>query len=137
MGKKFQIEKILIPFDFSEAAELALEHGAYMAKLLKAEILLLHVIESFSFAAAISSAFSKSQSEFETKLKSSAGEKLKEVALKLQQDSGMKVIDMIDNGKIYKKINSVAESSHVDLIVMGTHGSGGSQDHIVGSNTFI
>src|SRR6476620_296769 len=66
--KRFHIEKILIPFDFSETAELALEHGSFMAKLLKAEITLLHVVESYSFTSAISQAFSKTQSEFETKV---------------------------------------------------------------------
>lgn len=74
-----------------------------MAKLHKAEIILLHVVESFSFASAISSAFGKSQSEFETKIKSSAGEKLKELSEKLHHDSGMKVIPRTENGKIYKK----------------------------------
>lgn len=136
MGKKFHIEKILIPFDFSETAVLALEHAVFMAKLHKAEIYLLHVIESFSFASAISAAFGKSQSEFENKMKATADEKLKELAHKLHHDSGMKVVDIIENGKIYKKINSVAEANNIDIIVMGTHGSGGGQDHVVGSNTF-
>ena len=136
MGKKFHIEKILIPFDFSETAVLALEHAVFMAKLHKAEIYLLHVIESFSFASAISSAFGKSQSEFENKMQATANEKLKELAHKLHHDSGMKVVDIIENGKIYKKINLVAEANNIDIIVMGTHGSGGEQDHVVGSNTF-
>ena len=65
MSKKFQIRKILIPYDFSDTAELALEHAVFMAKLHKAEIILVHVIESYSFTSAISSAFGKSQSEFE------------------------------------------------------------------------
>ena len=46
MNKKFQLKKILIPFDFSETAELALKHAVFMAKLHKADIILLHVIES-------------------------------------------------------------------------------------------
>ncbi len=136
MGKKFHIEKILIPFDFSETADLALEHAVFMAKFNKAEIILLHVVESFSFAAAISAAFGKSQSEFESKMESSAADKLKELAVKLHHDSGMMVTPIIEKGKIYKKINNLAEEKRVDVIVMGTHGSGGAQDHVVGSNTF-
>lgn len=136
MNKKFQIGKILIPFDFSETAELALEHAVFMAKLHKAEITLLHVIESFSFASAISAAFGKTQSEFESKIKSSAAEKLKELADKLHHDSGMKVTPRTENGKIYKKINNVAEEEKCDIIVMGTHGSSGTQEYVVGSNTY-
>ena len=78
MNKKFLIKKLLIPFDFSETAELALEHAVFMAKLHKADLHLLHVIESYSFTSAISNAFSKSQSEFESKIESSANEKLKQ-----------------------------------------------------------
>ena len=64
MRRTFTIKRILIPYDFSDTAALALEHGAFMAKLMKAEITLLHVIESYSFASAITNAFSKTQSGF-------------------------------------------------------------------------
>ena len=136
MGKKFQIKKILIPFDFSETAQLALEHAVFMAKLHKAEILLVHVIESFSFASAISSAFGKSQSEFNEKIEVSAGEKLQQLTEKLHHDSGMKVSHRMESGKIYKKIVAIAEETESDIIIMGTHGVSGFQDFLVGSNTY-
>src|SRR5436190_11409150 len=99
MNKKFQIKKILIPYDFSETAELALEHATFMAKLHKAEIHLLHVVESYSFTSAISGAFTKSQSEYESKIESSANVRLQEIADKLHHDSGMKVIFKTESGK--------------------------------------
>jgi nucleotide-binding universal stress UspA family protein len=136
MSKKFQIKKILIPFDFSETAELALEHAVFMAKLHKADILLLHVVESFSFASAISSAFGKSQSEFESKMESSAKDRLQSLTEKLHHDSGMAVSYKIESGKIYKKIMSIAEEDKADIIVMGTHGVSGFQEFLVGSNTY-
>ena len=136
MAKKFHIKKILIPFDFSETAELALEHAVFMAKLHKAEIIIAHVIESYSFTSAISSAFGKSQSEFEEKLESSTNDKLQQLTEKLHHDSGMKVIFRTETGKIYKKIVNIAEETDVDIIVMGTHGVSGFQDFLVGSNTY-
>ncbi len=136
MAKKFHIKKILIPFDFSETAELALEHAVFMAKLHKAEIIIAHVIESYSFTSAISSAFGKSQSEFEEKLESSTNDKLLQLSEKLHHDSGMKVIFRTETGKIYKKIVNIAEETDVDIIVMGTHGVSGFQDFLVGSNTY-
>jgi len=39
------IERILIPTDFSETAELAVAHGANMAHLFNAKIFLLHCIQ--------------------------------------------------------------------------------------------
>mgnify|MGYP005742589521 FL=1 len=41
----FKIQKILIPIDFSETSMLAIEHAAFTAKLFKADLVLLHVIE--------------------------------------------------------------------------------------------
>jgi nucleotide-binding universal stress UspA family protein len=136
MSKKFQIQRILIPYDFSETAELALEHAIFMAKLHKAEILLLHVVESYSFTSAISNAFSKSQTEYETKIETSANVRLKEIADKIHQANGMKVTASTESGKIYKKIISIADEKDIDIIVMGTHGSSGFQEFIAGSNAF-
>src|SRR5436190_8443598 len=136
MSKKFQIQRILIPYDFSETAELALEHATFMAKLHKAEIHLLHVVESYSFTSAISSAFSKSQTEYETKIETSANVRLKEIGDKLHQTSGMKVVCSTEAGKIYKKIISISEEKDIDIIVMGTHGSSGFQEFLVGSNAY-
>jgi nucleotide-binding universal stress UspA family protein len=50
------INRILIPYDFSETADLSLEHAVFMAKLMKAEITLLHIVETVSFTSAISHA---------------------------------------------------------------------------------
>ncbi len=136
MNKKFLIKKILIPFDFSETAELALEHAVFMAKLHKADIILLHVIESYSFTSAISQAFGKSQSEFEQKIETSANDRLKELTSKLHHDSGMGVQFRIESGKIYKFIVNVAEEMDVDIILMGTHGVSGFQEFLIGSNTY-
>ena len=47
--KKPEIKRILIPMDFSETGQLALEEGAFMASLFKAELYLLHVIELTEF----------------------------------------------------------------------------------------
>ncbi|MCC7232653.1 MAG: universal stress protein [Bacteroidia bacterium] len=136
MSKKFEINKILIPFDFSETAELALEHAVFMAKLHKADLILLHVIESYSFTSAISQAFSKSQTEFESKVESSANERLQQLSDKLHHDSGMGVNYRTEVGKIYKKIISVADEMNADIIIMGTHGVSGFQEFLVGSNTY-
>ena len=43
--KIFQIKRILIPTDFSKTCLLAIEHAAFMARLYKADIYLLHTIE--------------------------------------------------------------------------------------------
>src|ERR1700722_11794174 len=47
--KTVQIKKILVPTDFSETGLLALEHAAFMASLFKAQLYLLHVVETFEY----------------------------------------------------------------------------------------
>lgn len=130
MQKDFKIERILIPYDFSETADLSLEHAVFMAKLLKAEIVLLHIVETLALPSAISHAFSG----FEKKVESASNEKLNELALKLHAENGIPVKIITEVGKIYKKIAQTAKQAHCDLIIMGTHGSGGS-GYLIGSNT--
>lgn len=134
--KRFHIQKILVPYDFSETSELALEHASFMAKLLKAELTLLHVVESYSFTSAISNAFSKTQRDFESKVESSANENLQQIANNLHHKDGIKVNIRTDVGKIYKTIISVGEEIDTDIIIMGTHGVSGVQELLIGSNAF-
>lgn len=130
MNKDFHVKKILIPFDFSETAELSLEHAVFMAKLFKAEITLVHIVETVTFTSAISHALSG----FEKKVETASNEKLQELADKLHLENGIKVSVITEVGRIYKKIVQVAKQSHTDVIVMGTHGTGGASN-VIGSNT--
>jgi nucleotide-binding universal stress UspA family protein len=133
--EKFEIRKILIPYDFSETAALALEHGVFMAKLNRAEITLLHIIETVTFTSAIAHAFS-SKSDFENKVEESAIEKLQEIASDIHHKSGIKVHVKAEVGRIYKKIVEVSAEDEIDLILMGTHGVSGFQEFFMGSNAF-
>ncbi|MEP7262878.1 MAG: universal stress protein [Bacteroidota bacterium] len=130
MQKDFRIKKILIPYDFSETADLSLEHAVFMAKLLKAEITLLHIVETLTFTSAISHALSG----FEKKVETASNEKLRELADRLHQENGVVAHVLTDVGKIYKRIVHNAKQTHSDLIIMGTHGSSGGSS-VVGSNT--
>lgn len=131
MEPKSKIERILIPYDFSETAALALEHAVFMAKLLRAEIKLLHVVETMSFTSAISHAFSG----FEKKIETESDAKLKEIASRIHNETGVSVTVATEVGRIYKRIAYSAKVWHADLIIMGTHGVSGPQEHVVGTNS--
>ena len=130
MQKDLNIKKILIPFDFSETASLSLEHGVFMAKLMKAEIYLLHIVETTTFPSSIAHAFSG----FEKKVEEASNQNLKALADKLHSEHGIPVQIITEVGKIYKRIVYVAKQAHIDIIIMGTHGAGG-HSYIIGSNT--
>jgi nucleotide-binding universal stress UspA family protein len=130
--KNFNIQRVLIPVDFSDTSLLALEHAVFMARLYKAEITLLHVIESISFTSAIS----HSATDFEASIERSVTEKLTELASRINRESGVKVIGRTEVGRIYKGIVTVAEEIKADVIVMGTHGVTGVKEFLVGSNAY-
>lgn len=134
-SKRFLIRKILVAYDFSEAADAALKHAVVMARRYTAEIHLLHVIESFSLTSAISHAFSKSQKEFEEKVGEKAVEKLQELAKKTASESFRPVHPVLENGRIHKTVIATAEKIDADIVLVGAHGVTGAQEHLVGSNT--
>lgn len=125
------IKKIVIPYDFSETADLSLEHAIFMAKLMQSEITLLHIVETVSFTSAISHALSG----FEKKIETATNEKLEQLAREIHLKSGITLQIRTEVGRIYKKICAVAEEIDADIIIMGTHGSSGYQKFSVGTNT--
>ncbi|MFM7768566.1 MAG: universal stress protein, partial [Bacteroidota bacterium] len=115
------VNRILIPFDFSETAELSMEHVLFMAKLVKAEILLLHIVEQVSFTTAISQALGGVEKKIET----ASVEKLQAYADEVHAKSGITITVRTEVGRVYRKINEVANDWKADLIIMGTHGAHG------------
>ncbi len=126
-----QVQKILIPYDFSETAELSLEHAIFMAKRLKAAITLLHIVETVSFTSAISHAFTG----FEKNIEDATQEKLDNLAKEIHVKHGITLNIRTEVGRIYKKICQVAKDEESDLIIMGTHGVSGYQKFSLGTNT--
>lgn len=125
------INRILIPFDFSETASLSVEHALHLSKLVKADILLLHIVEQVSFTTAISQALGG----VEKKIESASIEKLEAFAADLHAKTGMKVEVRTEVGRVYRKITEVAKEWKADLVIMGTHGANGYQKFALGTNT--
>jgi nucleotide-binding universal stress UspA family protein len=113
---------ILIPTDFSEVGENAINHGLGLAQLLKYKICILHVI---------------TPQNGNTNKADSPG--IEEVRLKLNKyreayegKYRVKIDIMTREGNIFKVINEVAAEIGAGLMVMGTHGKQGLQ-HLYGS----
>ncbi len=125
------IKRILIPYDFSETADLSLEHGLFLSKIVNAEITLLHIVENVSFTTAISQALGG----VEKKIESVSQDRLKAYAEQLHAKTGLKVDTRIEVGKVYRKIIEVAKDIKADMVIMGSHGSSGYQKFSLGTNT--
>ena len=121
-------KKILIPIDFSEITLVALDQAVNLAKVINGEITIVNVIEDYGF-------FNKyiSSAEHDDITKGTT-ERMAKLAAEKSEESGIHIDSMLSHGKIYEKINEVAEMIGATLIMMGTSGSMGLMKFI-GSNT--
>jgi nucleotide-binding universal stress UspA family protein len=130
--KTFKISRILIPLDLSENSMLALEHGTFMAKMFKAELYLVHIMETRVLRLDLG-AFSTSEKKTATQ---AVQAKLDELANEVYLKHGIKTKTIIKAGKISKSIVEAAGENKIDIIVMGTHGVSGFEEFFIGSNAF-
>lgn len=120
--KPIASNNILVPVDFSAVADTAINHATLLAKILKKEISLLHVVES----GLLTSGKSLEQKEEEAK------QKLAVLSEKIQKESGIASHIVTRRGNIFETIGEVADELNSAFVVMGTHGVKGIQ-HVVGS----
>lgn len=125
------MKKILVPVDFSEHSEYALEVAATFAKAHKAEILVLHMM------GLADSIFIKEESQgiaeavFHMKL----AEKQFATFLDKPFLEGITVTETVQNYKVFEEVNDLALEQGIDLVIMGSHGARGLKEEFVGSNT--
>jgi len=111
------MNKILIPIDFQKQSFLALEQSFNLARLIKAEIVLIYVFEQSGIFSGI---FSNDQND---ELLSKIDDRLAELAGRTAISSGLTISYRIEKGRIYTKITDVAKEIGASYIIMGTHSS--------------
>ena len=123
-----QMEKILVPTDFSENAENALEYAIEVANILDATI---HLVHAFKFTNKIG-AFPAAQDE----VRLETIEKLKALVKKHHpklSNPKNKIIYHITRKKPIEGLKYFIKKYHIDLVVMGTKGASGLKGAIWGS----
>lgn len=125
------MKKILVPTDFSEPAENALEVAASLAKQHDAEIIVLHMM-GLSDAVLTKN---ESREVFKAMYYMKLAEQRFEDLLDKEYLKGIKVTDTVHNYTVFSEINEIAKEMEVDLIVMGSIGASGLKEVFVGSNT--
>jgi nucleotide-binding universal stress UspA family protein len=119
--------KILVPTDFSSNAHTALDYAARLAVDLDASLIIAHII----------SPADNSRGHFsETKaIEKNVVLELHELQMYLSQMYGLKTTIKVGIGAIADEIVKLSMVHLMDLIVMATHGAGGLQKALFGSNT--
>ncbi len=118
------MKNILVPFDFSHNSRNALEYAAQFSKKMGAKLHVFHaydrseVLEGVKVATAISA--------------------MKDSKIKICKQFGLSADDVIPQvvqGEFIEEILSTLDKSEIDLVVIGTRGSSGLRELLVGSNT--
>ncbi len=125
--------QIVIPVDFGEQSLIALGQSYNLARLTKSEITLLNVIDE-DFLKPFQDVVS-AKHNYEGHLKDDVNSRLRDLAKKVHDETGIKVNTMIRTGKIYEEIVEAAREVNAPLIMMGTMGAVGLKKRIMGSNS--
>jgi|AntDeeMinimDraft_6_1070357.scaffolds.fasta_scaffold01848_5 nucleotide-binding universal stress UspA family protein len=120
--------KIFLPTDGSEHAEVALEHAIDLAQKYDAQLHVLYVVDVRA-----NSGFNMWPDMLE-ELQAVGKEVTQEIADKAEK-SGIEVITEVKTGIPYKEINTYIRENDIDLITMGTRGKTGLDRILLGSVT--
>jgi nucleotide-binding universal stress UspA family protein len=118
---------ILVPVDFSDISNNALNHAVNIARVYNNEITLLHIVDENFFQ----SIFSSSQSQLMEEAIHARLDKLIESIR--SNNPGIVLHKRLERGKVYKTIAQVANDGKFDSIMMGSNGASG-LEKIIGSN---
>ncbi|MEJ8757188.1 universal stress protein [Pontibacter sp. H259] len=132
------MKRILVPTDFSEEAEYAFEVAINIARRTGAAIKLLHVVDmpsSASFSATGDVTYHDNMEQLYIMRMLEATKSRMSKLLNKVNHSGVEVVQEVDVASIIGKIQYVIEHDKVDLVVMGSKGSSGLDEFLVGSNT--
>src|SRR6185436_9408580 len=117
---------ILVPIDFSEQSLIALGQSYNLAKLTRATLTFIHVIDDTYYLPVFRK---KEDKSMEKKIKKELDKLAHDTMLK----TGVKVETMMATGKVYDEINKAAKKIKCSFIVMGTSGNSGLK-RFIGSN---
>jgi nucleotide-binding universal stress UspA family protein len=132
------LKKILVPTDFSEEANNALEVAVHVARRTGAQLKVVHIVEppySPSFSAMGTYVPPTSMNDvFIFKLIEHSRERMRELVQKGQYQDVSIHYD-VDVDRVIDRIRRAVDEEGVDLVVMGSKGVSGMDEMLIGSNT--
>jgi len=121
---------LLVPVDFSDTSNLALDYAVDLAKALGAKVVVMHAYElpvyGFPDGALVATV------EIATRIMNGAQAGLAALQEK-RKDKGVEITSVLRQGVPWDEVHSVAEEVKADMIIIGTHGRGGLARALLGS----
>ncbi|MEQ9231096.1 MAG: universal stress protein [Cyclobacteriaceae bacterium] len=127
------MKKLLIPVDFSETSESAVDFGVQLAKRFGYSISLLHSINLFGTYESMYADGPQIQS-FTDKLVEDMEIRMDNLKTRYREE-GLVINTHITSESLVQDIRKIVREHDIDLIVMGTKGVSGFKEFFVGSNT--
>jgi len=129
----FKPKNILVPVDFSEPSEKAVQDAVDIALQNDATIYLLHVNEIIQLCAIDYCLDASIMEEIENKTFASSNEMLQRMIDKVRNTKGIKVQSIVKKGNPFEEIIKVQNEKKIDLIVIAPHRKKGVLGLLLGS----
>ena len=126
---EIKLRRVLVAYDFSDHAELALNYGLSFAQEYQAELHLLHVLPPLSLSEPEIAWYPPGKEGTYHK----AARRLQQ-AVPAEAHLGCQIKHAVSEGQPYREILSYAEKNEIDLICLGAHGAGFGMKALFGSN---
>ena len=125
-------KKILIPTDFSDVAEKALDCVKQLKDAGTREVVVLHVIKKNSLQVIAQYSSIRDFEEVEKEVEGDAREKLSRIEKELKE-TGFQVKIRVETGFPFSEILRVEDEEDVSAIVIGSHGLSNIKEILLGS----
>jgi nucleotide-binding universal stress UspA family protein len=128
-SNEIQLKRVLVAYDFSDHAEMALNYGLSFAQEYQAELHLLHVLPPFSLGEPEIAWYPPGKDGAYHQ----AARRLQN-AVPAEAHLWCQVTHAVSEGQPYREILNYAEKNEIDLICLGAHGAGFGMKALFGSN---
>jgi nucleotide-binding universal stress UspA family protein len=126
---KIELKRVLVAYDFSDHAELALSYAMSLAQEYQSELHLLHVLPPFTLDESEISWYPLGREGTYHK----AAQRLQN-AIPPEAHLWCDIKHAVSEGHPYREILNYAERNEIDLICLGAHGAGFGMRALFGSN---
>lgn len=126
------MKKLLVPTDFSECADKAINFAVETSKILPVQITLLH---SYEINSSLYTDYVGVNKEYNQTILNEAKEKLTVLKKDIEEINGGVIDIAASSESLQEAIKKCAEEEKFDLIIMGTLGASGIKEKLWGSRT--
>lgn len=133
------MKTILVPTDFSPTAQSAIRVASNLARKANGKVILLHVVDdigdgSFNVEGEVAHTDEWQNHAFTVKMIEKARRELALLKNNLESE-GVSVGTLLRLGNPFHGMQTIITEQRADIVVMGTHGSSGFEELMIGSNT--